>query len=70
MEADLEKGKRQAEAIPWGNADQGLYRAVGNIKGSEVPKYFLGIDSLRLSLPKLCLVSIMCPMAIHHVWSE
>lgn len=44
--------------------------AVGNIKGSEVPKYFLEIDSLRLSLPKLCLVSIMCPMAIHHVWSE
>lgn len=70
VEADFEKGTWQAEAFPWGSADQGLRVAAGNTEGSEVPKYFLASDSLCLSLPKLCSVSSMCPMAIHHAWYE
>lgn len=70
LEADFEKGTWQAEAVSWGSADQGLHVAVGNIKGSEEPNYFLGMDILCLSLDKLSLVSSMCFMAIPHVWSE
>lgn len=70
METDLEKGTWQAEAVPWGSADQGLRVAVGNTEGSKVPNYFLGMGSLCLSLAKLSSVSIMCFMAIPHVWCE
>lgn len=45
LEADLEKGMWQAEAVPWGSADQGLHMTVGNAKGSEVLTYFLGVES-------------------------
>lgn len=70
MEADLEKGTWQVKPIPWGSADQGLHVAVGNIKGSEVPSYFLRMGNLCLSMAKPSPVSSMCPMAIHHIWSE
>lgn len=39
---------------------RGLHVAVGNIKGSEDPNYFLGMNSLCLNLAKLSLVSRMC----------
>lgn len=70
MEVDPEEGKQQAEAVPWGSAGQGLHMAMGNIIGSKVPKYFLGVDGLCLSLAKLSSGSGTCPVAIYHVWSE
>lgn len=70
MEADLEKGTWQAEPVPWGSANQGLHVAAGNIEGSEVPNYFLRMGSLCFGVAKLCPMSSMCPMAIHHVWAE